>query len=226
MSPAALIWTLAQDSMAGTARILARHGAVTAAACLGLLTLGFWGDRPLALWLYSLPAGDKAFFAAIDEVGRSGWMFASAAAVLAWALWRRRRDWVVRAGFVIGAVAMGGWLINVIKILVARARPRLLVADGTYGVHFFEISADWNSFPSGHSQAIAGFAAALGCLWPRLRPVFMALAVLPAVARAVMLNHYASDVIAGYALGTIVTLALAEACRARGLGPLAVQARA
>ncbi|MDD3444901.1 MAG: phosphatase PAP2 family protein, partial [Zavarzinia sp.] len=189
------------------------------ALALVLVGLMFWIDRPLALWIYALPAADKAFFAAIDEVGRSGWMFGAAALVLAAGLALHRRSMVVRAGYVIGAIAMGGWTINVVKLIAARARPRLLVADGTYGFHWFAVNADWNSFPSGHSQAIAGLGAALACIWPRFAWVFLGLAALPAAARMVMLNHFASDVIAGYVAGATVAIALARAMTARGLGP-------
>lgn len=216
---AGLVWALAQDSLTGSARLIRRHWPLYGLLAVVVVTLIFTVDRPLALWLWGLPVADKAFFAAINDVGRSGWMFGAAALVLVVGLIRHRRGLVLRAGYVIGAIAMGGLAINVVKLVAARARPRLLVGDGTYGFHWFAIDADWNSFPSGHSQAIAGLAGALSCIWPRLAPLFMALAVLPAMARAVMLNHFASDVLAGYAAGLTVAIALARAMTARGLGP-------
>ncbi|MCF4166552.1 phosphatase PAP2 family protein [Zavarzinia compransoris] len=212
-----LVWALAQESLTGSADLIRRHWPYYLLLALVVVALMLTVDRPLALWLYGLPAADKAFFAAINEVGRSGWMFAAAAVVLIAGLVLHRRGLVLRGAYVIGAIAMGGWAINVVKVVAARARPRLLVGDGTYGFQGFAIDADWNSFPSGHSQAIAGLAGALSCIWPRFAPLFLALAVLPAVARAVMLNHFASDVLAGYAAGLTVAIALARAMTARGL---------
>jgi len=217
---ARLIWDLAGDALVEAVRIAARLWWLVLALALVITASILWLDRPLALWFFALPAQDKATFAALNEVGRSGWMFAVAGLVLVVAAWRRRADWMVRAAFVMGSVALGGLVINVVKVVVARARPRLLIADGTYGVHGFDIDADWNSFPSGHSQAIAALAAALGLIWPRWRFVFLALAVLPAAARMVMVNHFAADVVGGYAAGTLVTFALARALTRRGLGPI------
>jgi membrane-associated phospholipid phosphatase len=216
----ALIWTLAGEALAGTVRIVARGWWLALPFALLLGASITWLDRPLALWFFALPAADKAVFAALNEVGRSGWMFAAAGLVLAWALWRRRADWVVRASFVMGSVALGGLVINVVKVVAARARPRLLIADGTYGFHGFDFDALWNSFPSGHSQAIAAFGTALGLIWPRWRFVFLGLAVFPAAARMVMANHFAADVLGGYAAGVLVTVALARAMSKRNIGPI------
>ncbi|WP_158595783.1 phosphatase PAP2 family protein [Oleomonas cavernae] len=215
-----LIWDLAGDALVEAVGIAARRWWLALALALIIVAAMLWLDRPLALWFFALPAQDKVAFAAINEVGRSGWMFAVAGLVLVVAAWRRRADWVVRAAFVMGSVALGGLVVNVVKVVVARARPRLLIADGTYGVHGFDIDAHWNSFPSGHSQAIAAFAAALGLIWPRWRFVFLALAVLPAAARMVMANHFAADVIAGYATGVLVAFALARAMSKRNIGPI------
>ncbi|PWR18031.1 phosphatase PAP2 family protein [Zavarzinia compransoris] len=216
----AVLWALAQDTLVETVRALRRHPVAYGGLAVAVALLILFVDRPLALWLHGVPADERWFFRSINEVGRSGWMFGAAGLCLAVALVGGWRLWAVRAGFVIGAVLMGGWVVNVLKLAFARARPRLLVKDGTFDFHFFEISPDWNSFPSGHSQAIAGFGAALACIWPRFAWVFLGLAVLPAVARMVMLNHYAADVVAGYATGLTVTYALARACAARGIGPI------
>lgn len=220
---AGLVWSLAQETLVETARGLVRYWPLTLGFAGTVALLVLYVDRPLALWLWVLPAGDKAFFTAINEVGRSGWMFGAAAAALAAALLLHRDDWAIRAAFVIGAIAMGGWVVNVMKLVFARARPRLLVGDeatGDYGFRGFSIDPDWNSFPSGHSQASASLAAALACIWPRFGLLFLGLALLPALARVVNLNHFASDVATGYMTGCLVTFALARACAARSVGPI------
>lgn len=223
---AATIWALAQETLVELARGLLRFWWLLCALALAIVLLVIFADRALAAWLWALPAADKAFFATINEVGRSGWMFGVAALGLLAALLLRRDDWAIRAAFVIGSIAMGGWVVNVLKLVFARARPRLLFGDeatGAYGFRGFALDADWNSFPSGHSQASASLAAALACIWPRWGVAFLALGLLPAVARAVNLNHYASDVLAGYATGLAVTFALARACAARSIGPITIK---
>ena len=57
------------------------------------------------------------------------------------------------------------------------------------------------SFPSGHSATAFAMAVALGFLMPRLRPPLVVLAVAIALSRIVVQAHFASDIVAGGALG-------------------------
>jgi membrane-associated phospholipid phosphatase len=99
------------------------------------------------------------------------------------------------------AVAIGQLLIsNLIKVLVARARPAIDPLAGFSGA----------SFPSGHTTAAASFYAAAALVLGRgrsfrLRTIFAGVAVGIAVAvaasRVLLGVHWLTDVVAGLALG-------------------------
>ena len=59
------------------------------------------------------------------------------------------------------------------------------------------LAADYWSFPSGHTAAVAALATALWCLWPRHVLFYIALASVVAASRVVTGAHYLSDVVAG-----------------------------
>jgi len=116
------------------------------------------------------------------------------------------------------SAAAGAGIGLLIAHFVSQAvdRPRPFVSDPT-GVHLFSGHAADPGFPSDH--ATAGFAIAVAILLRDRRwgiPVLVAATVL-AVGRVAMGLHYPSDVIAGAALGSAVSLGLWLARPARRL---------
>jgi membrane-associated phospholipid phosphatase len=99
------------------------------------------------------------------------------------------------------SVAVAGLLPDVFKYLVNRKRPdRTLVHGPRHGI---PRSGDaWDSFPSGHALHLGAIAGPLSRLTPkRWRPVVWAGLLGLASTRIMLLAHYASDVVAGLALG-------------------------
>ena len=99
------------------------------------------------------------------------------------------------------AVVIGQLLIsNLIKVLVARARPAIDPLAGFTGA----------SFPSGHTTAAASFYAAAALVLGRGRPfrvrtilagIAVGIAVAVGASRVLLGVHWFSDVVAGLALG-------------------------
>lgn len=113
----------------------------------------------------------------------------------------------------VAATYFGGLLVDVVKVSVARVRPR--AADlagvgswlGTFGEGSLAVDtphfADLMSFPSGHSAVAAGLAAALAWRYPHGAWLFAGLAAATAVQRVVTSAHYPSDAAFGAAIGLI-----------------------
>ena len=89
------------------------------------------------------------------------------------------------------------------KILFNQTRPdRRTVIGHVHGVSFSGRRED--AFPSGHALHMGALASAAGALPASPRRTIRALAVGLSLTRVVVLAHWASDVVAGFALGTIL----------------------
>lgn len=113
----------------------------------------------------------------------------------------------------IGAAFAGGLIVDCIKALVDRVRPRAadLVSQAsaltTFGHDALAAAAtshsDLNSFPSGHAAVAAGMAAAFGWKYPRGAILFAALGAAAAAQRVASAAHFPSDVAVGAAIGML-----------------------
>jgi membrane-associated phospholipid phosphatase len=192
-----------------------------------------WFDRPVADFLHKHGGVVQPVFDVVQDFGLGWpWLVLSGLAfvVLRWGgEWQRLRPYAAKMraeafapGFIFVAVAASGLAVDLLKIIVGRTRPKLMFADGTYDFTWFGLRADLWSFPSGHAVTAAALATALWCLWPRPVWFYIAGAGLVAVSRVVTSQHYLSDVVAGAAIGVIVTrLIAAWMLRARGAAPAA-----
>jgi len=199
-----------------------------AAACVVAGLLAFTIDLPVARWCKQRPTplpGDLLKFLNLAEAFAHGLGVTALILTLlvsdpALALPLPGRPAGPRWNFLrlVGATAVGGLLVDLVKVCVERVRPNAAdLADvpsalATFGSSALEgplhHAAQLMSFPSGHAAAAAGLAAALGWKYPRGRPAFAALAVLAAVQRVASSAHYPSDVCFGAAMGVAAAAAI------------------
>jgi membrane-associated phospholipid phosphatase len=108
------------------------------------------------------------------------------------------------------AAAFGsGLLANLLKLLVARARPNSFDLHGS-GLDTFlqwfpllDGGTAQQSFPSSHTATAAGLTIVLSYFYPRGRWLFPALAVLAGGQRLVDQFHFLSDTLWGAAVGCV-----------------------
>jgi membrane-associated phospholipid phosphatase len=108
----------------------------------------------------------------------------------------------------LAAVIGSGIIVQVIKHLVGRARPRMTVPPWEYIGPSFD--SDLHSFPSGHTTTSFALAAVLASRFPRQAWIFYFIAALVGIGRVVGGSHYPSDVLAGAILGLAVGWVLAD----------------
>jgi membrane-associated phospholipid phosphatase len=116
------------------------------------------------------------------------------------------------ARFLLASYA-GGIVVNIIKLVVVRVRPR--AADLASLSSVFETfhatclanppgsRSDLAGFPSGHAAMAAGFAAALSWRYPHAALLFACLGCAAGIQRITALAHYPSDVAFGAAIGLL-----------------------
>ena len=168
----------------------------------------------------SLPASALQFFAAFTHLADTAWLSLLAAVVAALLISRQHR-WLA-LGWIV-AVAGNALLNTALKSIFARTRP---VHD-----NLLYTASGW-SFPSGHSSGAVVVYGMLAYVllrtWPRAQSshavslliVVMASAIAFTVgcSRVFIQVHYASDVLAGFASGSVwlaVCIGSMEAARHR-----------
>ncbi|MGH7133122.1 MAG: phosphatase PAP2 family protein [Phycisphaerales bacterium] len=196
---------------------------------IGLLAVIFL--HPLDAWLAGLiPSGDKLpgdvrrEWLALQQFGAISSIVIIA--VIVWLQTPHLRARLCDALLAVGAAALTSWIL---KMLIGRVRPRFEDPDrflgpfGSYPIvhsggdkpvlmHAWEFwkrdAASLWSMPSNHTAAAVALAAALGAMYPRLRPLFYTLAAIVAAGRLVFDAHYLTDIIAGATVGLVVGTAL------------------
>jgi membrane-associated phospholipid phosphatase len=179
-------------------------------AAVAATTAAFSIDCPLSSWcLADGCPGELARFLKVAEAFGNG--FGVVLILLAvHQLDPRRRPKMPR----LIAMSLGaGLAANGVKMLIARTRPREFGFDGgvaeTFGrwLPMLGEGSAGQSFPSAHTATAVGLAIALSWLYPRGRLMFGALAVLVACQRIESGYHFASDTVAGAAVGIFIALA-------------------
>ncbi|MGH6967617.1 MAG: phosphatase PAP2 family protein [Stellaceae bacterium] len=198
-------------------RALKRFAGLTVAAALLAGASYAWLDRPIAGWFHGSGVTFRATMDFVTAFGLGGpYLIVTVVAMIAWRIAGCTAA-ARRAAYVFLAVAASGLFADIIKPVAGRARPTLLFSDHLYGFTGSGAHADHWSFPSGHSVTAGALAFALSLLYPRLKPAWIAAALLIAFSRLALDRHYLSDVIAGLYIGVVVAWAIAATLRARGI---------
>lgn len=203
---------------------MARHPVAYASlvAVATCLVLALFVDLPLLVHLQSESwQALRPVFAAIGNLGKVdgylaiaslayvGCLFAasraSRASLAGWYRWVARHCLLYFAALLASSAA-----IHLLKLTVARLRPRVFLQDGDYGLGSPFAGFPWDSFPSGHTQVAFATATVLAFMAPRWAPALFLLAGLVGASRLVTGWHYLSDVVASAFIVVIVVRLLAR----------------
>lgn len=188
-------------------------------AFLTLLLVAFMIDGPLAEAVRDSALPLHIWGGAVSWLGNSGWM---AIVLILWALGaalmaqnssiaadrRIGRNLLKLAVVLFLAILISGICVQLLKHLIGRARPALVSDGGAYVFNPLAFDMSRNSFPSGHSTTISAIAMIGALLMWHLRWWFAGLAGAVGMGRVLIGAHFASDVVAGLALGGAVSFAM------------------
>lgn len=201
---------------------------VVALCGLMLAAAAALADAPVTAYVRASDAAWIGWMAYATDVGSSQWYLVPAALIflaVGFADWTRAdmrgRSRLAmlfgQAGFSFAAVALSGILVNILKIVFGRARPVLFEQHGAFHFEPFSIGYAFASFPSGHSTTVGAVTGILALWYPRFT-VFLVLAGLFfSATRIAARAHYPSDVVTGFLLGILFTVALARFLATRGV---------
>jgi membrane-associated phospholipid phosphatase len=125
-------------------------------------------------------------------------------AVAGWIGSRGRNQSLRRAGNHALLVTITASLLpHLLKLIFDQKRPdRLTVVGHVHGIPFSGKPND--AFPSGHALHMGALASAAGTLPTGPRRITRTVAVGLSLTRIMVLAHWASDVVAGFALGAVL----------------------
>ena len=115
------------------------------------------------------------------------------------------------AVFLLLAVALSGIANDLIKIMVGRSRPGLLLDKDIYGFQPFTNQYYYASFPSGHANTIGALCYGLYRVIGRFQWALLTIALAVMASRVILGAHFPSDVLFGAYLGVVVTELIAAA---------------
>lgn len=100
-----------------------------------------------------------------------------------------------------------GGLVQIVKRLAHSPRPQIYFGPQT--IHFIHgiTRTGYGSFPSGHAATVFALTTLLSLYFPARRSVifFLLMAVLTGFSRIYLSQHFPIDVLAGSAIGTIIS---------------------
>lgn len=196
-------------------RTLALWGVATVALVIILMQ---WADLPIATYFYGhRGTAFVAFFAAITDFANGAIWYSLALIGILVAAYRysnkaknpdpvRLRKHIRAWLFMAATMASTGILINIMKFVIGRERPRFYLADGLVEFHPLGLRIADSSFPSGHTQSIWTAMLSLSFIFPPLRPAFLIIAVVIGLSRIVVNAHYLSDVVMSIFIAVAATL--------------------
>lgn len=180
---------------------------------LATLLMALVGDATLSRHLSSRfwVAGQRSLLKWLTDAGLyAGYACFIALLVLGW--WRRQRLWFEVARVWLAAQLIGGLVVvRVLKMWIAHPRPDAGADDLPVRLFGLTWNAAYNSFPSGHSADIATSAFCLCLLLARpwQRAYVLGFAAVIGLTRILLARHWASDVLAGSAVGLVVSALIA-----------------
>ncbi len=181
-------------------------------------------DTDVARQAYEVAAPRGWLISALDAIEVAGHPVTLRVLLLVVAVYLLVRRWTRAAVFLALTALISTGAAPAVKELLGRARPEWADPIGTAAGH---------SFPSGHATGGAVFATALvlvtvssvrrGMRRRLLILLLVAVALVVGLDRMLLGVHYLSDVVAGWALGAVLTMVLWEVVVARtAIAPVAL----
>jgi membrane-associated phospholipid phosphatase len=124
----------------------------------------------------------------------------------------------LRLQFMLLAISVSLVVGELVKWTAGRGRPFVGGQANAFNFAPFAATEAHASFPSAHAITAFALASAVAAVWPRLRGLMIAYALIIAFTRLLLLAHHPSDVVAGATIGIIGVMGVRYWFAARGLG--------
>ncbi len=164
------------------------------AAILLLVLCYLYVDQPFINWVTELPLGISRGCKILSGI------ISPNAHIIIWPLIFYLYTFVYRKStfrkellFLVLAIPLIILSIDILKVILGKARPGLWLNKEIYGFYFWGMSDKYHSSPSGHGGTIGGVMGVLSCFRPSFTWLFLTIALILSLLRVCSLDHYLSD---------------------------------
>ncbi len=167
----------------------------------------FYTNRPL-----------EQFFETVTRFGESKWYllgFGGLAIVFRYIF--RLKSVSNRFLYLFLAVAGSGLIVDILKFVFGRARPKLYFEQQIYGIKFFGGEYLYYSFPSGHCATVSSLGVGALLFFGKKSLPILVFCALVVLSRIAITAHYLSDIVAGVYVGVLFSVWLAHKMREKGI---------
>jgi len=224
-----LVSAPSQPARAGAARRLGRQLLIIAAiGVIAIPALMIWVDVPEIQLMPPRNAPGLWPVRILTDFGKDSYVLEIVALLLlaiafaAPAVRETSRIWLtglgVRLQFVFLAVSVPIVFGEMLKYVIGRGRPFVGGNADAFNFIHFAGKEPYFSLPSAHSITAFALAFAIAAVWPRMRGLMIAYALVIAATRLVLLAHHPIDVTAGAIIGIFGAICVRYWFAVRGLG--------
>ncbi|MDU0371773.1 phosphatase PAP2 family protein [Hymenobacter endophyticus] len=183
-----------------------------ALASVPLILLLIWAmDEPLAELLHRHDAPLRPFFTgfmrvhdAVTDKLMPLWLWPLLLLLFAVARLRRWPHCTIWLVALLTMISSQG-LRNLLAMYFNRPRPGQVFGNLAANADFWQLAGRFDAFPSGHAAGAAGLLLPWALRFSRARPWLLGWLGLVCLGRVVLGFHWLSDVVAGAALGLLLT---------------------
>jgi len=114
---------------------------------------------------------------------------------------KRKSNWTKSLFMIWTTIALAMLIGGVLKIILARCRPIMLLDDNLYGLRFFSMKWIFHSTPSGHTLRAFALFTSLAIIDNKRKFLYLLLALCVGMSRIVTAKHFPSDILFGAYVG-------------------------
>ena len=174
-------------------------------------------DQPAARFFAAADHRIKHVFDLITWLGVSTPYLAATSAGYIYCRFIKKNETLANAAaFLFISLALSGLANDLIKVLVGRSRPCLLLTEGIYGFRPFTHQYYYASFPSGHANTIAALCYGLYAATGRFNDAITTAQKAIELAKSARQPQVLKEIELGAYLGVVVTALIAAGFEKRG----------